>query len=369
MYEDFKFLNFDRSTHKIRKIRELLNRLSADYERKKLRIDNLNLKIKAITKKIEQSAQEGPITDLPDLKIISLVVTIYNQYADFEITIENIGAASSLECILEVSVEGVILDFTIPALAVAETVVLYSAYPYNPSGAEYSYTLTATADATNINQELDKSNNTLSENFIGKIPYTGVSQIIVNILNDEGKEIWAAMGASGYISVFIDDVLTPITLATNITTKDIPYSVPAGLHYIRVECNGFAQTKPVNVLSGSTSIVTFIFKRTLASTPTTYYTSSPYGELYVVQFPIASGLVSTLTYMDMIHNFEYDTVYAMSDATYYRWGFKVTGTSSTNRVYRSINGGVGVDFEAASAVSGIYYYDIPKSLFPSPYNP
>lgn len=60
-YSDFKGLTYKEKTHKISKIRELVNRLFADTEYKMERLNNINLGIRNIKTRIDDTVIEEPI--------------------------------------------------------------------------------------------------------------------------------------------------------------------------------------------------------------------------------------------------------------------------------------------------------------------
>lgn len=199
MYEDFKFLNFNNTNHKIRKISDLINRLLADYEVKKSRINDLEARII----KINTEAIPTFVTvDLPDLTISDLTITLYSQYADFRLTVKNIGLIASVACILRVTIEDDIIELNIPALEIDSTAIFWATYSYDPSGSAVDYSVEGFADATNINEELNKDNNKETKFFTGKSSYLNTG-IIFHAHIPEGKElgsiyIGSIAGYSGY---------------------------------------------------------------------------------------------------------------------------------------------------------------------------
>lgn len=65
-YSDFKGLNYREKTHKISKIRELVDRLFADTDYKMERLNNINLGIKNIKTRIDDTVIEEP-TPIPPI--------------------------------------------------------------------------------------------------------------------------------------------------------------------------------------------------------------------------------------------------------------------------------------------------------------
>ncbi|HEY0087678.1 MAG TPA: hypothetical protein VGB37_02475, partial [Candidatus Lokiarchaeia archaeon] len=63
-YNDFKFLNYNKTNHKIKKLRDLVDRLYGDYEYKKILLDGINLRIKTL---IPTPTITPPVENLPDL--------------------------------------------------------------------------------------------------------------------------------------------------------------------------------------------------------------------------------------------------------------------------------------------------------------
>jgi hypothetical protein len=186
MYEKFKNIDYSRTKHKVRFIHEVLSDLSSDYERKKARIEDLERQLSIM---IIPSKEE---VLLADLVVDSIVVTVYNHYADFEITVQNTGLEATVGCLLSVTCSDSVDIINIPALEIGEFFVCHSSFSFDSTTSPISLNVTAVADSSDTIEESNETNNILSQEFIGKSPYIltpGLGGVIVHVHNPEGLEI------------------------------------------------------------------------------------------------------------------------------------------------------------------------------------
>lgn len=163
-YNDFKNLNYWTTRHKLYKIREMVNRLYADYKIKLSRVKELELEAQKLKSNIDTIPEIIPTPiDLCDLTITNMTKDISNANAlRIDITVKNIGLRPSIACNLKNEIAGNIYNLNIPSLEIDEQVILSLFLVYESGTSATVYTLISTADSTHSNQESDYLNNTKS---------------------------------------------------------------------------------------------------------------------------------------------------------------------------------------------------------------
>ena len=279
MFEDFLNLNYWKTNNKLRKIRELLNRIDApSIERALPKINNslysANTIIEGLSygvyrKNLEE--EEEVETNLPDLTIKNIITTDYGHYVDFAITVQNIGKEVAGANILNVVIPDVSnVDLDVPSLEINETVVLYHQYSFDSNGTEKQKIIIASADSKNSVEESNERNNSkigqaTVKNILSPetgawsqyIPPVGKAYIITHLHNPEGKEIGSISGVSGV-------TVSPGIIATNKATHGIPTVVVPGYHNIIATFNGITLNQEINIENGQTIEIFFIFPRTIS---------------------------------------------------------------------------------------------------------
>jgi len=290
-YNDFKFLNYNKTNHKIKKLRDLVDRLYGDYEYKKILLDGINLRIKTL---IPTPTITPPVENLPDLVVLDITSIDRGHYLEFTITVKNIGdVATEDSCILKVNIEDLELELNVPILDVNASAECYASYPYDAeAGNTYSLAVNAEVDSDNIIAELNESNNSLTENFTIKEGYN-ISGIIVHIHIPEGYEYGVYSGypmtMNGF-TVYIDDVSVINQYDVN-THHNIPIETATGLKIIKIEAPGFSLSQAVTVIENEVSIVVFELQRT--EIPVTYhgYVEDYGGYLYTYEHIISEQIL------------------------------------------------------------------------------
>lgn len=269
MYNDFKFKNYKQTNHKIRRLRELVDRLYGDYEYKKKLINEINLKIK-----INLPSE----ANLPDLTITNITSIDKGHYFEFTITIQNIGeVATTEETNLVITILDQETELIVPALDVDETVDRYTSFPYDPAAVDtYSLNVNSEVNEERNIEESNYENNILAKDFIIKEKFV-TTGLIVHAHNPEGIEIgslenqifnhppapWIFGG-----EVYINDVLiypTPYNEEThNFVITTIPPISP-GLKTVKVRINNIIMQKSVTFIENQVSVVYFVFPRIVTS--------------------------------------------------------------------------------------------------------
>lgn len=205
MFEDFLKLSYWKETHKLRKLREMINRIDVPSLDNKLTdinlvLTNLTTTVNAIEKKIDEIPEElePEPTDLPDLIVESIDAVDKGHYWDFAITVKNIGNATAPASTLNAVIPDVSnVNLSIPTLIVGASATVHTQVSYDPDSEEEQYrTIIATADATNSIPETTDFNNTKQIQILLKgqqAPPLGKAGLIVHIHNPEGNEIGGLM--------------------------------------------------------------------------------------------------------------------------------------------------------------------------------
>lgn len=270
-FEDFLQLNYNTTKHKIRKIREVLNRMDISFQQKPFsiyqelnklitKINNLEDTIVYLPKSIGVGSGEDeeptppPSNPLPDLIIESITDELFSNYIQFLIKVKNIGTASSGNCNLSILLDDNITNLSIPPLEINESVTLNHQYSFNPSGSPISKSLVATADSTNVITELNENNNSKSITFDTKTPPVGV---IIHCHNPEGKEI-------GTITDISAPILNHGLLAPTLTNglHGVAQFLSPGIYTITTTFNGISVNKNLTVEAGNNYELTYVFDRT-----------------------------------------------------------------------------------------------------------
>jgi hypothetical protein len=261
MYEDFKFLNYWKTKHKIDKLTEMARRLVNDLEMKRNRMFTIESSIKTLQDYLNKTT----IANQTDLIVTEIIPTIYYNYAHFDVIIKNIGDIASLSCTLTITISsGMTYDIALPALNVNETHIAECIFYFNGSGASETYTLSAVADSSHVNNEITIVNNTKTISFDAKTAYAFKTGVVVHCHNPEGKEINSITGMSGggyeFAMIYDDDI--PIGWgAYDSNTNNAVHQLEAGMHLINVRFNGMRLNQFVEIKVNEISILTFTFTR------------------------------------------------------------------------------------------------------------
>lgn len=310
MYEDFKFLNYFKTAHKIKKIKELIDRLFADTKRKLARIDSIEQAIHDLKNRLDNIKIEK---NFADLTITSIVPTYYSNWVGFKITVKNMGEVASTVCKLKVDLEELSDTLDVPALNVNESIILNFSYPYNPSGTEKLATLTANVDVNNEVMEINEENNIAKLECI--IKTDNRTGIIVHVHNPEGIEINSikhTCQSSYYYQysprIYINDTFIHYGASNIIEHNNVDILSP-GVYTIKVTYNNMIQTKTVEVFNNKINTVIFLFNRVECNIMN-WLNNLINRDLYQIQSgsaKVLSGEVVDKSFNDVVNNFEVGT--------------------------------------------------------------
>lgn len=280
MFEDFLNFTYSQTTHKLRKIRNLINRMRGVeipeiieplLQSLKNSVDRLDKAVQGIPEWLEdrRSRREEPVPppqpNLPDLTITEIIPTNYDHYIDFAITIKNIGIANAGATQLKVIIPELLnRDMPVPALSPNESATLFTQYSFNPAQSEELKTFQAQVDPYQNIEESNENNNTLSTQVIIKGQYTpppGKAYYIVHAHNPEGKEINSILGAYHFSYISIDGVNQGIKTASNEAEHGIPRVIDPGSYTIGAIFNGMTVEEPITLVAGETKEIIITFDR------------------------------------------------------------------------------------------------------------
>lgn len=211
MFNDFKFLSFNSVTHKIRRLKDIFDRLNLSkleerYNRLLNSLDLLDVKVEEFKKWYQETVTEPPVTPpvippteelLPDLIITSIIPTEFDNYINFQITVKNIGDKIASASNLSVSIPDLFnTSVLVPLLGINETFITNAQYSYDPLGDEEGVIAYVTINPSHSVLEKTYANNSSSISCIVHKKYEPVGKafVIVHAHNPEGKEI-GAIGA------------------------------------------------------------------------------------------------------------------------------------------------------------------------------
>lgn len=259
MFNDFNFLNYWKTNHKIKKTRELINRIYGHYLFKLDKVNTIENSLNRLGNLINRL--EEVITELlPDLTIISIIPTEYFNYIDFKITVKNIGTADVATSVTNILMNSIGTNINIPALIIDETFEFNIQFIFDPLGEDKDYTIIAIADSDNSIEELNETNNDKSLAFAAKDVYVGTN-IIVHCHNPEGKEINSITGVDNQVEIFVDSISKGYG-TYNEESHGIPIEINPGNRLIEVKFNGITESQNINILEGNTQQLFFRFNRT-----------------------------------------------------------------------------------------------------------
>lgn len=167
MYDDFKKENYWRAKHKIHQIKDLIDRISADYDLKLARI----IKLEDSIGRMKINPLAPGVTQLPDLIVKEMYATLETFYTTITMIVQNIGKGASPECKLRLFISGVnpaTIDFVVPPIQINDTTTITSIYYFDANGFEYSINASANVNFDLAIQESDTSNNTNAIDFLAK---------------------------------------------------------------------------------------------------------------------------------------------------------------------------------------------------------
>lgn len=288
MFNDFKLLNYSTSTNKIRKIKDLLDRLDLTNQELEIRIASLQNSVRLTDRAIQQfksfyeevqRRRQIPPTptpsNLPDLTITSIIPTLYTNYINLQITIKNIGLTASTATTLDSIIPSLLnYNVPVPALIPNTEFITNIQYSFDPSGTSEQKTFSSTVNPTHIIQESNFINNSLSAQIQIKSFYSpdANTYFIVHLHNPEGKEINSITGVTGLGNPFapatfrITDGFLPLTDgAKNLSEHGIRHQTiipgPYFNEFLIAQFNGIEIQIPVDIIPGTTTEVIFTFER------------------------------------------------------------------------------------------------------------
>ena len=258
MFNDFKFLSFDATKQKILKLKEIFDRLSlSSLEKRLIELENVKLDTDLTFEPTTAPIIPEP-TDLPDLALVSISSTLYTNYINFEITIQNIGTVASTETTLNEIVTTVFSNSVIvPALEPEETFVTNIQHSFNPAGPLVNHTLLAEVNPTHSLIETTYSNNSGYATVIANQNWPGGpgeppggpgeppggpgepggnpgdpgypnTYVIVHVHNPEGKELGGLVNIGG----------TTFSGPTHISQHGVRLSIAPGNKNVSATYNG-----------------------------------------------------------------------------------------------------------------------------------
>lgn len=225
MFNDFKLLNYSSTKNKIRKIKEILDRLTLENLELELQYNFLLSSIEQLDKRKdgfvpfypdkkpggeEGEGEEEPIPpeeqNLPDLIISQISPTLFTNYVNYAITIRNQGAIASSITTLDAIIPGLLNQNTL--IQIIEPGAEYTInvqYSFDPDGDEIPKTFISTVNPTHNFNESNFNNNSNSTQATVKEAYTepepgdppNSSYVIFHLHNPEGKEINSIDGIVG----------------------------------------------------------------------------------------------------------------------------------------------------------------------------
>ena len=260
MFNDFNILSYWKTNHKIKKIRELINRIYGHYLfklDKVNKIENSLNNLSTLINNIEAGITAGL---LPDLTVVSITPTEYSNYFNFKIIIKNIGTADVVASVTNILMASISTNINIPALVIDETFEFNIQFAFDPLGDPKNFTITANADYNNSIEEINENNNDKSLIFTAKDEYVppADSYVIIHCHNPEGKEINSITGVGNQAEIFIDSVSKGYG-ANSEGTHCIPILINPGNRLVEVKFNGITESKNINIVAGQTQQLFFIF--------------------------------------------------------------------------------------------------------------
>lgn len=287
MFNDFKVLNYNTTNNKIRKIKELLDRLDLATDELETRYFDLNNTYNGLDRLVQElkpfldevkRRQEEPTpepTNLPDLLIDSIIPTLYSNYINLEITIKNQGSVASSATTLNTVIPS-LRNYSnpIPALEPEETFITNIQYSFDPAGTDENKEGVSTVNPNHSFDELNFNNNTQDFLMEVKSPYSGAG-VIVHLHNPEGKEINSIQGMIGNeAKVTIGGY--NYTGAKNLAEHGQKQSLygMTGLQTCVATFNGITLTSQINIPVGETIELIFTFERIDSSLDVTFFQSA-----------------------------------------------------------------------------------------------
>jgi len=379
MFEDFLNLTYLQIQHKLRKIRELINRISDVnlpnlFESLLKSVNRIDIAIQDIPEWLEdrRSRREKPIPpeeNLPDLIIQSITPINFTNYVDFEIVVKNKGIASAGASTLAVIMPNIFnRNIPIPSLEANETFTVFTQYSFDPNKPDETKTVLAQADVFNVIEESDKTNNTLAIEVDVKGKYTppaGKAYLIVHMHNPEGKEInsitEALIGGQGTAYWKTSGMPGFIATGKNLTTHGIPVEIdnPGVETQKTVECifNGITLTQDITLSQGETKQIEFIFERETLTVPVREMTA--YSNL-AGSFSLSKGAgIGDETYQDLEDNIGSDDWFWINgiDVVGSRNHGGCDGTYVDVTAYNITKSGFTYNVNAQIVITGTYRFD------------
>ena len=304
MYNDFLFLNYWKSHYKIKKIREMLNRLlggalygGSGYADLLNRLNNLEIAFPLFMQRMKDYQRKGwynnfkkkrPPTEevevLPDLVVSNIAIETRDHYALISVTVKNVGEAIAGGSTLKIAIDGA-SEFDelrgIPALDTNEEATVTISYPYDSeTGNPKTYSVTCTVDVNNVVEEENEGNNILTGTFSAyeryeenNPPASGEGYVYLHMHNPEGVEINSLTGVDNTSASLDVHGLTPNTPsgypyaygahneATHLSKGDI-LQLPVGNYIFTGKFNGMEISRQVTIADGQVQVQIFNFSRT-----------------------------------------------------------------------------------------------------------
>lgn len=291
MFNDFKLLNFDTAINKLRKLKDIFDRLNLDNLEN--RYNNLLNKLSLLDTKVRdfQAVYQDqvppiipPTGNLPDLAITGMSYQLFADYTKIQITITNVGLEASPATSLDLLVTDYFNNSTwIPALEPSESFTTNAQISYDASG-----DLTTKQFFVEVNSSHSFNESSFTNN-IGSIPIElklttvgddeylfppdGETYLIIHVHNPEGKEIAGLLEGMEVAPELYRYDNSPFSISGHFwyanhssDVRGTPFSsqgLPPGTANCTVIWNGIEVTKLINVIANSVTEVIFTLPRTI----------------------------------------------------------------------------------------------------------
>lgn len=312
MLNDFKLLSFDKVTHKLQRLKDIFDRLTLSPFEERLKELSLNFDIidtlvlnlsNEVSKKQEENPNwPGPNplippvppptpTLLPDLAIISIVLTVFSYFTNVAITIKNIGTKISPSTTLKMIIPDVIdRNINVPVLEIGDSITINTQHSYDPDGEEMQTTFLTEVNPDRTFTEISYSNNKSSTPMLIKSQWEpdGNTYIILHAHTPEGLEIGSYFN---YATIKIGTYTFHSSTDINNHGSRILFNYP-GIYSCQAIFNGITvDLGNIEIISNTTTTLIFDFPRTITDLTFNYSYS---GEQYSVFDTRPEGINQTI---------------------------------------------------------------------------
>ena len=279
MFNDFKALNYYTTNHKIRKIKELLDRLTLEHLALEFNVKSIGSTINRTDQRVQdfvpfyQTSISGgeepePTSNLPDLIVVNIIPTTFSNYVNYAITVQNIGVDTSSSTTLNSIIPDLLTtDSSIPALSSNETYTTNVQYAFDPAGSSAQKTFISTVNPLHTASESNYNNNSKSVQSTVKAEYTpdGNAYVIFHLHNPEGKEINSITGSGTGVNTANINIegTGGFTGASNLSEHGVRHVLSAsGVKLVTATFNGITIQQNVDFVADTTTQLTIPFPRT-----------------------------------------------------------------------------------------------------------